>query len=174
MWKFSSKCQKKPRWSEFRDSVLTMFTQRSQPLAPSVDNYCLQLYEQRRVELQQCSCVQLQLFPSLQCHPTCGIQAAMFDPQHEDFIPQFISCSQARLTGLFSQSSQPSLHTPARRKTQAAQPCVLDIIWRPRRICRAVVFPDEEGAACRGFRFTLPRMLRLPPAKELRRAQEHQ
>ena len=37
MWMYSSKCQKKPRWSEFRDSVFTMFTQRSQPLAPSVD-----------------------------------------------------------------------------------------------------------------------------------------
>ena len=54
MWMYSSKCQKKPRWSEFRDSVFTVFTQRSQPLAPSVD-ICLHMYEQRRVELQQCS-----------------------------------------------------------------------------------------------------------------------
>ena len=61
---YSSKCQKKPRWSEFRDSVFTVFTQRSQPLAPSVDiSNVFTLYEQRRVELQQCSCVHCTAVP---------------------------------------------------------------------------------------------------------------
>ena len=35
----------------------------------------------------------VQLFPSLPCQPTCGIQAAMFDPQCENYFPQFTSCS---------------------------------------------------------------------------------
>ena len=110
---YSSKCQKKPRWSEFRDSVFTVFTQRSQPLAPSVD-ICLHMYEQRRVELQQCSAAVYSVCCSAatSCRTKCGFFP---DPQYEDFIPQSCSSSQARLLEAASSPTDSSLPPPTSR-----------------------------------------------------------
>ena len=75
---------------------------------------CLHImHEQRRVELQQCSCVHCTAVPKFAVQPTCGIQAAMSDPQHEEYFPQSSSSSQARLLEAASSSHlQASPHLP--------------------------------------------------------------
>ena len=62
----------------------------------------------KTTELQHCSeAVHSAAAPCLPYNPACGIFPV---PQDEEYHPQSSSCSQARLTGVASQSSQPSLH----------------------------------------------------------------
>ena len=109
---------------------------------------CLHImHEQRRVELQQCSCVHCTAVPKFAVQPTCGIQAAMSDPQHEEYFPQSSSSSQARLLEAASSSHlQASPHLPHSSWKKQAQKNLQSSRW-------SLI----KGAACRGFPFTLPR-----------------
>ena len=148
MWKYSSKCQKKPRWMSSEISVLS-----PEDLSPwpPVSTYVFTCTSKDdRTAALQSAVQQVSAAPSLPYDPECGNFPV---PQHEEYIPQSSSCSQARLTGVASQSSQPSLHhlpqssLVEERHASIRRECFCRA--RTRRICRAVVFPDREGAACR-------------------------
>ena len=65
----------------------------------------------------QCSCVQCQLLFAEQ--PKCGFFP---DPQYEDNSPQSISCSQARLSGMFSPIYKPFLIFQSSEEDLPAEP----------------------------------------------------
>ena len=112
---------------------------------------CLHImHEQRRVELQQCSCVHCTAVPKFAVQPTCGIQAAMSDPQHEECFPQSSSSSQARLLEAASSSHQPtSLSSPSPAitwKKQAQEESAEQSMIPDKRSClqRVPIHPAER------------------------------
>ena len=110
MWKFSSKCQE-PRWCEFRDSVCTMFTQRSQPLAPSVDisNVFTLCTSKDEWNCSSAAVYTVQLFPSLPCSQRVEFrQPCLIHNARNDFLSSPPAVSHS---GVFSSHhSQAFLH----------------------------------------------------------------
>ena len=101
---------------EFRDSVFTMFTQRSQPLAPSVDisNVFTLCTSKDEWNCSSAAVYTVQLFPSLPCSQRVEFRQPCLIHNARNVFPS--SPPAVSHSGVFSQSSQPSLHAPGRRK----------------------------------------------------------